>query len=95
MEFDLSPMAYSEITHIKSKNNIELTLEESIEIIKSKNIQLGPNSFIIETLERLANEYEENMLLNQSIYFYELLYALTNDEKIPERIDDIKNKLNY
>lgn len=95
MEFDLSPMAYSEITHIKSKNNIEMTLEESIDIIESKNIQLGPNTFILETLERLANEYEENMLLNQSIYFYELLYALTNDEKISERIDDIKNKLNY
>lgn len=95
MEFDLSPMAYSEITYIKSKNNIELTLEESIDIIENKNIQLGPNPFILKTLERLANEYEENMLLNQSIYFYELLYALTNDEKISERIGDIKNKLNY
>lgn len=90
MEFDLSPMAYSEITHIKSKNNIEMTLEESIDIIESKNIQLGPNPFILETLERLANEYEENMLLNQSIYFYELLYALNNDEKIPKRITEIK-----
>ncbi|WP_407413425.1 tetratricopeptide repeat protein [Methanobrevibacter sp.] len=95
MEFDLSPMTYSEINYIKSKNNIELTLEESIDIIKNKNIQIGPNPFIIETLENLANEYEENMLLNQSIYFYKLRYNLTKDEKILDRIKELENKINY
>lgn len=95
MEFDLSPMAYSEITHIKSKNNIEITLEESIEIIKNKNIQLGPNPLILETLKDLAKEYEENMLINQSIYFYELFCNLTNDKKTLEKINELKTKLNY
>ena len=95
MEFDLSPLAYSEITYIKSKNDIELTLEESIEIIKNKNIQIGANPLILDTLESLAQEYEENMLLNQSVYFYELLYNLKNDEKIFDKINDLKTKLNY
>lgn len=90
MEFDLSPLAYREINYIKSKNNIELTLDESIDIIKNKNIQIGPNPFILETLETLANEYEENMLLNQSIYFYKLLYNLTDDEKILDRINELE-----
>ena len=95
IEFDLSPLAYREINYIKSKNDIELTLEESIEIIKNKNIQIGVNPFILETLENLAKEYEENMLLNQSIYFYELLYNLKNDEKLLEKINELKIKLNY
>lgn len=95
MEFDLSPLAYSEITYIKSKNNIELTLEESMELIKNKNIQIGANPLILDTLESLAQEYEENMLLNQSVYFYELLYNLKNDEKILDKINDLKTKLNY
>ncbi len=95
MEFDLSPLAYREINYIKSKNDIELTLEESIEIIKKKNIQIGPNPLILETLENLAKEYEENILLNQSIYFYKLLYNLTNDEKILEKINELKIRINY
>ena len=95
MEFDLSPLAYREINYIKSKNDIELTLEESIEIIKNKNIQIGANPFILETLENLAKEYEENILINQSIYFYELLYNLKNDEKLLEKINELKIKLNY
>ena len=93
MEFDLSPLAYSEINYIKSKNNMELTLEESIEIIKNKNIQIGPNPFILETLESLAKEYGENTLVNQSIYFYNLLYNLTKNEKILDRINELK--INY
>ncbi|MBR1609961.1 MAG: hypothetical protein IJ672_00495, partial [Methanobrevibacter sp.] len=60
-----------------------------------KNIQIGANPLILDTLESLAQEYEENMLLNQSVYFYELLYNLKNDEKILDKINDLKTKLNY
>lgn len=95
MEFDLSPLTYSEINHIKSKNDIELTLEESIEIIKKKNIQIGVNPFILETLENLAKEYEKNMLFNQSVYFYKLLYNMKNDENILDKIKELEIKLNY
>ena len=56
MEYEMSPIAYSEITYIQNKN-INLSLEESIEIIKNKNIQLGANPFILDTLRN----YQMNM----------------------------------
>lgn len=94
MEFELNPMAYSEINYIKTKNpQIELTLEESIEILKEKNIQMGVNPFILETLDGLISEYEENKLYNQTLYFLKLKYNITNDEKTLEKIETIQNIL--
>ncbi|WP_305554422.1 tetratricopeptide repeat protein [Methanobrevibacter sp. V74] len=40
MEYEANPLAYTEINYIQS-NDFELTLDECIEIIESKNIQLG------------------------------------------------------
>lgn len=92
MEYEMNPMAYSEMTYIQNKNNqINLSLDESIEIIKSKNIQFGVNPFILETLDELIKEYEENRLYNQTLYFLELNYNLTNDEKILKKIENIHN----
>lgn len=95
MEYELNPMAYSEIRYIQNKDkSIDLTLDESIDILKDKNIQLGVNPFIIETLNDLIDEYEENKLYNQALYFLELKYNLTNDEKTIEKIEIIQNKIN-
>ena len=96
MEYELSPMAYSEMNYIKTKNReLDLDLEKSIEIIKNKNIQLGPNPFILETLYNLSREYEENRIYNPAIYYYEILYNLTNDEKIAGKIKNIASEINY
>ena len=96
MEYELSPQAYSEIHYIQTKtNNLSLSLEECTSIIKSKNIQVGTNPFILDTLNELAREYEENKLYNQSLYYYNILYNLTKDEKINERIKNLTNKINY
>ncbi len=94
MEYEMSPIAYSEITYIQNKN-INLSLEESIEIIKNKNIQLGANPFIIDTLEELTNEYEENKLYSQALYFLRLQYNLTNDEELIEKIENIQKLIKY
>ncbi|MBQ6099213.1 MAG: tetratricopeptide repeat protein [Methanobrevibacter sp.] len=95
MEFEMSVMAYSELQYIESKGqNINLTTEESVEILKSKNIQIGVNPFILKTLGELASEYEENKLYNQSAYFYELIYNITKDGKIHEKIENITSKIN-
>ena len=86
MEYELSPQAYSEINYIQSKNSeLKLNLDECINIIKNKNIQLGVNPFVLDTL------YE----LSQSIYYYEIIYELTNDENILEKIKNITSKINY
>ena len=91
MEYELNPMAYSEINYIQNKDkSINLSLDESIEIIKNKNIQLGVNPFILETLDEFINEYEENKLYSQTLYFLELKYNLTNDEKRIEEIEKIE-----
>jgi hypothetical protein len=91
MEYELNPMAYSEINYIQNKDkSIDLSLDESIEIIKNKNIQLGVNPFILETLDEFINEYEENKLYGQTLYFLELKYNLTNDEKLIEEIEKIE-----
>ena len=96
MEYELNPMAYSEINYIQNKDkNIDLSLDESIEIIKNKNIQLGVNPFILETLDKLIAEYEENKLYSQTLYFLELKYNLTNDEKTIEKIRNIQDLIKY
>lgn len=96
MEFEASPLAYAEIKFIQSKNNnMELSLKESVEIIENKNIQLGANPFILDVLNELIKEYDENKLYNQLLYFLELKFDLTNDEKTFAKINDTKEKLNY
>ena len=90
MEFEPSPLAYAEIKYIQSKSKVELSLNECIEIIEGKNIQLGVNPFILECLDELIFEYEKNNLPNQVRYFLELKFDITNDEKILERINKIK-----
>lgn len=86
----MSPLAYAEIKFIQSKNDVELSLNECIEIIESKNIQLGPNPFILDCLDELIYEYEKNNLPNQLRYFLELKLDLTNDEEIINKINKIK-----
>ena len=94
MEFEASPLAYTEIKYIQSKNdNMELALNECIEIIESKNIQLGVNPFIIETLNELIKEYEKNKLYNQALYFMELQFDLTHDVETLELMNETREKL--
>lgn len=91
MEYELSPLAYSEITYIQTKNkDLDLTLTESIEIIENKNIQVGPNALVLEILNDLSKDYERNKLYDQAIYFYRLLHNLTKDEKILEKINGLQ-----
>ena len=95
MEYDLSPLAYREIIYIQSKDKtLDLTLEECLNIIKSKNIQIGPNPFILENMGKMSEEYEENKLFSQALYFYNLIYNLTKDEKILEKINNCNKQLN-
>ena len=96
MEYELSPQAYNEIHYIQSKtNNLSLNLDECISLIKSKNIQIGANPFILDALNELAEEYEKNKLYNQSLYYYNIIYNLTKDKKINKKIKNITNKINY
>lgn len=92
MEYEANPLAYTEINYIQS-NDFELTLDECIEIIESKNIQVGVNPFVLECFDELISEYGENKLYNQLLYFLELKFDITKDEKIIEKINDIKRSI--
>jgi hypothetical protein len=95
MVFEMSISAYSELHYIESKGqNINITLDEAIAIIESKNIQLGINPFVLNSLKLLAKEYEENKLYAQSLYFYELIYNVSHEEDIFNKINEIDKKLN-
>lgn len=95
MTFEMSVMAYSELHYIESKgHDIDMELNEAVEIIRANNIQLGVNPFILEALTQLAGEYESNNLLSKALYFYELLFDITNDEKTAEKIKNITGKIN-
>lgn len=94
MEFEASPLAYAEIKSIQSKTgNMELSLNECIEIIEGKNIQIGPNPFILEALDEFIKEYDENKLYNQLLYFLELRFDLKNDAETLRKINDTRKKL--
>ncbi|MDO5815426.1 MAG: hypothetical protein Q4Q18_07295 [Methanobrevibacter sp.] len=94
MEYEASPLAYAEIKFIQSKtNNMELSLNECIDIIEGKNIQVGPNPFILDTLDEFIREYEENKLYNQLLYFLELRFDLKNDVETLGKINDTRERL--
>ncbi len=93
MEYEASPLAYREIKDMQSKNNLELSITECIEIIRNKNIQLGINPFVLDCLDEFIKEYEENKLYHQLLYFLELKLNITNDEKILEKIRNIEKNI--
>ena len=73
----------------------ELSLEECINLIESKKIQIGPNPFILERLNALSDRYDKKQDLNSALYFYELQYDLTLDEKVLEKIKDLQRIIKH
>ncbi|WP_305554425.1 hypothetical protein [Methanobrevibacter sp. V74] len=47
----------------------------------------------MECFDELISEYGENKLYNQLLYFLELKFDITKDEKIIEKINDIKRSI--
>lgn len=48
---------------------------------------------ILEISMFLALDFEKKNLLNQSLYFYGVLYNLTHDEEVLTKINDLKHRL--
>ena len=68
---------------------IELQLINSYLHIDEKDI----NNDILEISMFLALDFEKKNLLNQSLYFYGVLYNLTHDEEVLTKINDLKHRL--
>ena len=80
-------MSYSSIL-------LSISLVSSILIIlNDENIPANINDDILEISMFLALDFEKKNLLNQSLYFYGVLYNLTHDEEVLTKINDLKHRL--
>ena len=94
LSFDNNRNAIKELQYIKSRGiDIAIDDEKIEEMIKSKNVQLGANPFILDSLETLSNYFESKGFYNQALYFYRILYDLTNDNSVLGKINSIQNRI--
>lgn len=94
LKFDNNRNAIKELQYIKSRG-IYIDIEDDYieETIKSKNVQLGVNPFILDALETLSFYFESRGLYNQALYFYRIIYDLSNDNLVLGRINSIQNRI--
>ena len=78
----------SYLTNIIYSNDVDTP-----KTINNANIPANINDDILEISMFLALDFEKKNLLNQSLYFYGVLYNLTHDEEVLTKINDLKHRL--
>lgn len=67
--------------------------QELMEILNKEKIQPGPSSNVIQTAYFLAKRAEEQLDFQLAKYYYEIVWELTEDEDVSDRIQEISNTL--
>ena len=94
LNFDFNKQALREIEYLKSRGiDTDIDGEEAKRIIESKNIQVGANPFIIDTLKNICADLESRKYYRGALYFYRVLYDLTKDNVVLGRINSIQNRI--
>ncbi|AMK15171.1 tetratricopeptide repeat protein [Methanobrevibacter olleyae] len=94
LNFDFNKQAFRELEYLKSRGiNTKIDEKEAEKIIESKNIQLGVNPFILDTLKIIAFDLESRKYYSGALYFYRILYDLTKDNLVLGKINSIQNKI--
>lgn len=94
LNFDFDKQAFRELEYIKSRGiNTEINRKDAERIIESKNIQVGVNPFILDTLKIICADLENRNHYNGALYFYRILYDLTKDNLILAKINSIQNMI--
>jgi len=94
LNFDFNKQAFRELEYIKSRGfNTEINRKDAERIIGSKNIQVGVNPFIIDTLKIICADLENKKYYRGALYFYRILYDLTKDNHILGKINSIQNRI--
>ena len=94
LNFDFNKQALREIEYLKSRGiDTDIDGEEAKRIIESKNIQVGANPFIIDTLKNICADLEGRKYYRGALYFYRVLYDLTKDNVVLGRINSIQNRI--
>ena len=89
LKYENNPHVRQKLNQLENRYEIVLDDEEYAKLMKIKNIKLEPDPFIIENLEQLAVKYENDNLLNQSLFFYKLLYSVKKEIRIFEKIKQL------
>ena len=94
LNFDFDKQAFRELEYIKSRGiNTGINRKDAERIIESKNIQVGANPFILDTLKIICADLESRKHYNGALYFYRILYDLTKDNLILAKINSIQNRI--
>ena len=89
LKYENNPHVRQKLNQLENRYEIVLDDEEYAKLMEIKNIKLEPDPFIIENLEQLAVKYENDNLLNQSLFFYKLLYSVKKEIRIFEKIKQL------
>ena len=89
--YENHPRAQIELQLINSYLHIDET--DIKKVLNDENIPANINDDILEISMFLALDFEKKNLLNQSLYFYGVLYNLTHDEEVLTKINDLKHRL--
>ena len=94
LNYDFNKQAVKELEYLKSRGiDTEIDEEEAKKMIKSKNIQVGPNDYILDVLRFICFDLENKKQISQALYFYRILYELTKDNLVLGRINALQNKI--
>lgn len=94
LNFNFNKQALAELEYLKSRGiNTEMNRKEAERIIESKNIQIGVNPFILDTLRFISADLENRKYYRGALYFYRILYDLTKDNMILAKINSIQNRI--
>ena len=94
LNFDFNKQAFRELEYIKSRgSNTEINRNDAERIIESKNIQVGVNPFILDTLKIICSDLEKRNHYRGALYFYRILYDLTKDNIVLGKINSIQNRI--
>jgi len=93
LDFDQdNKLAQSELMYISDKTGKKINKpksEDVIELLKSKNIQIGANHLVISIAHYFAKEAIKNQNAYVAKYFTEIVYDLTGDEDFKKIIEDL------
>ncbi|MBR5503250.1 MAG: hypothetical protein IKV87_02210 [Methanobrevibacter sp.] len=94
LNYDFNKQAIKELEYLKSRGiDVEIDAEDAKKIIESKNIQVGPNEFVLDVLRFICFDLENKKQTSQALYFYRILYELTKDNLVLGRINALQNKI--
>lgn len=94
IKYELNNLAYMEIEKIEEKGyETNMKQGEEVSILEENDIPTEANSFIIETVKKIAKEFEMADLYNQANYFYKILYELTLDDNVLDIIYKLEKKI--